>query len=85
MLFGIDSYFKGRVDREMGNEEGFDTGLFFDFKTIQRGVATHIYAAFDPNISGMTRPFAIKNQAHREIYRAKWLVPPRLSRRRSFL
>ena len=38
------------VDRELGNKEGFTEG--FDFKTPERGVATHVYAAFEPSLKG---------------------------------
>ena len=41
----------GEVDSAMGNEEAFRTG-FGAVKSMERGVATHIYAAFDPNLSG---------------------------------
>ncbi|KAI4156773.1 MAG: hypothetical protein LQ340_000030 [Diploschistes diacapsis] len=36
------------VDKELGNKEGFSAG--FDFKTPERGVATHVYAAFEPSL-----------------------------------
>lgn len=39
------------VDRELGNKEGFEGGL--DYKTPARGVATHIYAAFEPSLKGL--------------------------------
>ncbi|KAJ5392182.1 hypothetical protein N7509_007672 [Penicillium cosmopolitanum] len=34
------------TDRRLGNAEGWKTS--FDFKTPERGVATHVYASFDP-------------------------------------
>ena len=36
------------VDKELGNKEGWAEG--FDFKTPARGVATHVYAAFEPTL-----------------------------------
>ncbi|KAL8785851.1 MAG: hypothetical protein Q9195_008475 [Heterodermia aff. obscurata] len=39
------------VDRELGNAEGWSAG--FDFKTPARGVATHVYAAFEPTLKGL--------------------------------
>ena len=38
------------VDKELGNKEGFAEG--FDFKSPERGVATHVYAAFEPSLKG---------------------------------
>lgn len=38
------------MDRELGNKEGFADG--FDFKPPERGVATHVYAAFEPSLKG---------------------------------
>ncbi|KAF8891620.1 hypothetical protein CPB84DRAFT_1374608 [Gymnopilus junonius] len=45
--------FKGAdaVDYAMGNLEAFHSDM--NFKSMERGVATHIYAAFDPNLSGV--------------------------------
>lgn len=40
------------VDKELGNKEGFSAG--FDFKTPERGVATHVYAAFEPSLKGQS-------------------------------
>ncbi|KAF8888715.1 hypothetical protein CPB84DRAFT_1462562 [Gymnopilus junonius] len=37
------------VDYAMGNLEAFHSDI--NFKSMERGVATHIYAAFDPNLS----------------------------------
>ncbi|KAF8891619.1 WW domain-containing oxidoreductase [Gymnopilus junonius] len=37
------------VDYALGNREGFRTEL--DIKSTERGIATHIYAAFDPNLA----------------------------------
>ncbi|KAL7948640.1 hypothetical protein V8C42DRAFT_315059 [Trichoderma barbatum] len=36
------------ADRLLGNSEGWDAG--FDWKTIEKGIATHIYAAFEPSL-----------------------------------
>lgn len=41
----------GSTDRRLGNAEGWKTS--FDFKTPERGVATHVYASFDPLLKGM--------------------------------
>ena len=38
------------VDKELGNKEGWSEG--FDFKIPARGVATHVFAAFDPALKG---------------------------------
>jgi len=38
------------ADKALGNAEGWETE--FNFKSQQRGVATHIYAAFDPSLKG---------------------------------
>ena len=38
------------IDRELGNTEAFAGG--FDYKTPERGVATHIFAAFEPSLRG---------------------------------
>lgn len=38
------------VDKSFGNREGWSTS--FDFKTPERGVATHVYAAFAPELKG---------------------------------
>ena len=47
------------ADRLLGNAEGWATG--FDFKTPDRGVATHVYAAFEPSLKGTTVvPFALE-------------------------
>ncbi|QIW98975.1 hypothetical protein AMS68_004493 [Peltaster fructicola] len=37
-----------KVDRLMGNFEGWKEG--FDFKTPERGVSTHVYASFSPEL-----------------------------------
>lgn len=42
------------VDKELGNKEGFVEG--FDFKTPARGVATHVYASFEPSLKGRSFP-----------------------------
>jgi len=39
-----------RVDRMMGNFEGWKEA--FDLKSPERGVATHVYAAFEPDLKG---------------------------------
>ncbi|KAL7910387.1 hypothetical protein GGI35DRAFT_448632 [Trichoderma velutinum] len=36
------------ADKLLGNSEGWDAG--FNFKTMENGVATHIYAAFEPSL-----------------------------------
>ncbi|KAL7934364.1 hypothetical protein V8C35DRAFT_302373 [Trichoderma chlorosporum] len=36
------------ADKLLGNFEGWKTG--FDFKPMERGIATHIYAAFEPSL-----------------------------------
>ena len=43
------------VDKELGNKEGFAEG--FDIKTPARGVATHVYASFEPSLKGLSFPF----------------------------
>lgn len=40
----------GSADKALGNREGWKE---FDTKPLERGVATHIYAAFDPALKGM--------------------------------
>lgn len=40
----------GSIDRALGNPEGWVEG--FNAKPMERGAATHIYAAFDPNLKG---------------------------------
>ena len=40
------------MDKELGNKEGFTEG--FDFKTPERGVATHVHAAFEPSLKGLS-------------------------------
>lgn len=43
----------GNADKTLGNAEGWRE---FNPKTLERGVATHIYAAFDPSIKGTLTP-----------------------------
>lgn len=38
------------ADKALGNPEGWVTE--FNFKSQQRGVATFVYAAFDPSLKG---------------------------------
>ncbi|PYI25171.1 hypothetical protein BP00DRAFT_119086 [Aspergillus indologenus CBS 114.80] len=38
------------VDRSLGNREGWRDE--FDAKNLERGAATHVYAAFDPSLKG---------------------------------
>lgn len=45
------------ADRLLGNAEGWLTE--FDFKTPDRGVATHIYAAFEPSLKGIVVPCSV--------------------------
>ena len=47
------------VDKELGNIEGFAED--FDYKTPARGVATHVYASFEPSLKGRSflSPFAL--------------------------
>ena len=45
------------VDKELGNKEGFAEG--FDFKTPARGVATHVYASFEPILKGRSFPLCL--------------------------
>lgn len=40
----------GSADKALGNREGWKE---LDTKPLERGVATHIYAAFDPALKGM--------------------------------
>lgn len=40
------------LDKELGNKEGWAEG--FNFKTPARGVATHVYAAFEPTLKGQS-------------------------------
>lgn len=40
----------GSIDRAFGNPEGWTKGP--NLKPLETGVATHIYAAFDPNLRG---------------------------------
>lgn len=42
----------GSADKALGNREGWKE---LDTKPLERGVATHIYAAFDPALKGMLR------------------------------
>ncbi|PNP59023.1 hypothetical protein THARTR1_01271 [Trichoderma harzianum] len=46
--FSVDGPAIVAVDRMLGNSEGWSDG--FTFKTLERGVATHIYAAFEPSL-----------------------------------
>ncbi|KAL7961241.1 hypothetical protein V8C34DRAFT_312051 [Trichoderma compactum] len=46
--FSIDGPAMVAVDRMLGNSEGWRDG--FKCKTLERGVATHIYAAFEPSL-----------------------------------
>ncbi|TFB01441.1 Short-chain dehydrogenase [Trichoderma ghanense] len=46
--FSVEFATLAAADRLLGNAEGWHTG--FDFKTPDRGVATHIYAAFEPSL-----------------------------------
>jgi hypothetical protein len=39
----------GDADRAFGNAEGW---LDFKFKDAERGIATHVYAAFEPALAG---------------------------------
>lgn len=39
----------GAADKTLGNREGWGE---FKIKTLDQGVATHIYAAFDPGLNG---------------------------------
>jgi hypothetical protein len=39
-----------KVDRFLGNFEGWKDS--FDYKTPERGVMTHVYAAFEPDLKG---------------------------------
>ena len=43
------------LDKELGNKEGWAEG--FDFKTPGRGVATHVYAAFEPTLKSQSLAF----------------------------
>lgn len=43
------------LDKELGNKEGWAEG--FDFKTPARGVATHVYAAFEPTLKSQSSAF----------------------------
>ena len=45
------------VDKDLGNKEGFAEG--FDVKTPARGVATHVYASFEPSLKGLSFPFML--------------------------
>lgn len=38
------------MDRQLGNGEGWRE---FNIKTLECGAATHVYAAFDPELRGM--------------------------------
>lgn len=40
--------FPEAIDKDVGNVEGWSEA--FDFKTLQQGVATHVYAAFEPSL-----------------------------------
>lgn len=44
ILIGI-----GAADKTLGNREGWGD---FKIKTLDQGVATHVYAAFDPGLNG---------------------------------
>jgi len=39
----------GAADKSLGNREGWGE---FKIKTLDQGVATHVYAAFDPGLNG---------------------------------
>jgi hypothetical protein len=43
-LYGAES-----IDRQLGNREGWAE---LNFKTLERGAATHVYAALDPALKG---------------------------------
>lgn len=38
------------ADKTLGNREGWGD---FEAKSLDQGVATHVYAAFDPDLKGM--------------------------------
>lgn len=44
----------GVADRTLGNREGWGE---FKVKTLDQGVATHVYAAFDPGLNGKVDSF----------------------------
>ncbi|KAL6856694.1 NAD(P)-binding protein [Trichoderma novae-zelandiae] len=46
--FSVEFSALAAADRLLGNSEGWDTG--FAIKTPDKGVATHIYAAFEPSL-----------------------------------
>jgi NAD(P)-dependent dehydrogenase (short-subunit alcohol dehydrogenase family) len=48
MDWSVDYATLTAIDKELGNMEGWKTA--FDRKTPQQGVATHVYAAFDPSL-----------------------------------
>ena len=48
---------KEDVDKKLGNKEGFTEGI--DFKTPARGVATYVYAMFEPRLKGYSFPLHI--------------------------
>ncbi|KAF8904685.1 hypothetical protein CPB84DRAFT_1772566 [Gymnopilus junonius] len=43
----------------LGNKEGFVNGSFPEVLTIEQGTATHVYAAFDPDLSGNNGAYLI--------------------------
>lgn len=47
----------GAADKALGNREGWAE---FNVKPLERGVATHIYASFDPDLEGMLRTNKMK-------------------------
>jgi len=40
------------MDRSLGNREGWEE---VEFKTVGQGAATHVYAAFSPDLKGKTK------------------------------
>jgi hypothetical protein len=48
-----------KVDRFLGNFEGWKES--FDYKTLERGVMTHVYAAFEPELKGRTNVVSMRN------------------------
>jgi len=49
--FTVLTFSSEKLDRELGNEQGWWSD--FPWKNLSQGAATHIFAAFEPTITGM--------------------------------
>jgi NAD(P)-dependent dehydrogenase (short-subunit alcohol dehydrogenase family) len=62
------------VDKQFGNPEGWKE---FDFRSPEAGAATHVYAAFEPTLSGKR----LKRQSRLRLtfLRSQWCLLDKLS------